>query len=183
MRPPLAPAFHGIGAFRVRRTPLARYRAYRTVEELCGGAAELACAEVPVGHFGVLVAGVVSWAASEDAWSEMRDDGSRYPTSVTPGIWGPCNSAALRAYCREQRAQYFARRYREIAMRPRHIIALWVTDKASPRAVRTAETIARHRDLPWLEISQHETVWQALDADRAYLERWHDPRLLDRLAA
>lgn len=150
-------AYHGIGAYRGQRNPLALSRALTVA--MTG--VELCASDRPIGAFGAVFGAVDAVAWPQDMWSELDAAGVRV-VSEHCGIV-PCKVSKqqdLLDFCSKSEANYC-----ELWIRPIVLRALWVAHWANSRTQKTAEIIAKNRGVPLLEITGDCRLWELMAAD------------------
>lgn len=168
-------AFHGIGAFRGQRNPLALKRAIDTA--LTG--VEVCVADRPIRAFGIVVTGECRVAYDADVWSMIGPDGMRV-SNVDHEIRNGWTQIQRIDSPEQREFEALAARnialveeswgnpekvYCEAWMRPAILRAVWVKTWADPRTRRVAEIIAAHRDVPLLIVDGATRIWDVLDGE------------------
>lgn len=160
-------AFHGIGAFRGQRNPLALSR--QLTAALSG--VTICAAERPIGAFGAVVSGRCVAAWSFDVWSEIGPDGVRRAEDAPYAELGndvhdtgqdvdQCDWDALVADSHADHAEAWVECYGAPSLR-----ALWIKAWSPERTKRAAAIIARHRRVPLLTVNRDtsvEDVWHQM---------------------
>lgn len=163
-------AFHGIGAYRGQRNPVALSRQLNTAlsgVEICG-------ADRPIGAFGAVIAGECRKAFDCDVWSVVRPDGQREPTSF--GGWDndcePQTQYEWESFAQSALAYSHTRSYCEAWISGHILRAVWVKSWAPEKTKKAAAVIAKHRKVPLLTLSGADRIWSVLDENR--LPFWRD---------
>lgn len=161
--------FHGIGAYRGQRNPVALSRQVSTVMtgvEICG-------ADRPIGAFGVIVAGDCTAAFDHDVWSEVDRAGNRFASGwvneqIQPRTQFEFEEFAHKAL--EERKDY-PRTYSEAWVRSYALRAVWVKDWAPEATKKAAKIIAKHRGVELITVCGQTRIWDVLDQSNLPLWR------------
>jgi hypothetical protein len=154
-------AFHGIGAYRGQRNPLA----LRAMLDTALQGVELCAADRPIGAFGAVLLGHCREAFDQDVWSVINEDGQREATGwINTSVQEPDQSAFEQfAQAAKAARQEYPRSYCEAWVAPCAIRALWIKDWADGQTVAAAQAIARHRDIPLIVVNGTTRIWDLLD--------------------
>jgi hypothetical protein len=144
---------------------------------------EICCADRPIGAFGVVILGDLSFVWSDDVWSEVDKSGKRFIDNPhykiedgesvimqlasgyeVAGIKNPSDSEALEFM--QERA--FGRYYCESWVEPIAITALWVKDWAKESTKKTAKLLAKNRGVPLLNVDGTTRIWDINFTPRFY---------------
>jgi len=153
-------AFHGIGAYRGQKNPMALHRALNTAL----GGVELCVSERAIGAFGAVFIGECTATFKSDAWSEVGANGNRICGYNSEGV--PNSQKEWECFAMESikpDAYSGPRDYTEAWMRPATVRALWVKEWASESTKRAARIMARHRGVPLLILGGENKIWHVLD--------------------
>lgn len=149
----LTAVFHGIGAYRGQRNPLALKRALDVAlsgVELCGS-------DKAIGAFGAVFHGTCSIVWDQDVWSEVDEEGNRIATG-----WGAYDGKSVENPTQgdfESLAREAAHHYTEAWVCPIGIRALWVKDWAPKATKKAAEILAKNRKVPLLILGRNTRIW------------------------
>jgi hypothetical protein len=158
-------AFHGIGAYRVSRNPLALRNALNSA--LSG--VELCAADRPIGAFGAVIFGECTAAFKQDVWSEVDENGLRLTDNAdVSDVFYPESQSDWEDFAKDsmQTRMRWQGNYCEVWMKSHVVRALWVKDWADSKTVKAAKIIARRRNIPLIVVDKHERIWNLLDAMR-----------------
>lgn len=152
-------AFHGIGAYRGQRNPLALKRQLDTA--LSG--VELCVADRPIGAFGAVLLGDCTGHFSRDAWSTITDSG-RIAEHEWAQLQTPTTQRGYETSCMGVlESALYDRHYCESWMTPVALRALWVKPWAPAATTKAANILAKHRKVPLLTISGKTRIWDLLE--------------------
>lgn len=158
----MATAFHGVGAYRGQRNPIALSRQISTA--LSG--VEICVADRPIGAFGIIAEGFMRAAFAGDCWSFVDGNGDRWTNSgmarISAGADGDIEQSAWEQFAQEKLARD-GDGYCEGWLRGCALRAVWVKDWAPARTVKAARIISRHRGVPMLIVSGQTRIWDVLD--------------------
>jgi len=153
-------AFHGVGAYRGQRNPIALRNALDTA--LSG--VELCVADRPIGAFGALLFGYHTATFAGDVWSYVMQDGTRNTDNHYPVLSGDVEQHAYEEACRHALNERGSERhYCESWVSASVVRALWVKPWAPAATKKAAAILAKNRGVPLLEISGATRVWDVLD--------------------
>ena len=146
----LSAAFHGIGAYRGQRNPIALKKA---LDAALGGV-ELCGSDKAIGAFGAVFHGNCRAVFDCDVWSEVMPDGSR-----SCGAW----QSVIRDVDQEK-FEEFAKasefKYCEAWVCPTGLRALWVKSWAPAATVKAARIMAKSRNVPLLILKGDQRIWE-----------------------
>jgi hypothetical protein len=153
-------AFHGIGAYRGQRNPLA----LRKMLDNALGGVELCAADRPIGAFGAVFLGHCREVFDQDVWSVVGHDGLRETTGwVNKSLPAP-DQTEFESFAQAAQAEREnAKSYCEAWLTPCAIRALWIKDWADEKTALAAKIIARHRGIPLIVVSGTTRIWDVLD--------------------
>lgn len=154
--------FHGIGAYRGQRNPVALSRQITTA--LSG--VEICIADRPIGAFGIVVGGECSALYDQDCWSTVGADGQRESTGWWNEVIEPRTQEEFEDFARECSLGLHGqhpRAYVEGWLSAQALRAVWVKDWAPEKTKRAARIIARHRGVPLLTVTGTTRIWEVLD--------------------
>jgi hypothetical protein len=137
-------AYHGIGAFRGQKNPLALARALKMVET----GVEICASHQAIGAFGAVVYGHCRAAFALDVYSEIGENGERYATGITEGVQQcPPNTSDdyFSLIAGRDADEWQVKYHSEAWVTTVKVSALWVKSWASPQVFRTAELLAKRR--------------------------------------
>jgi len=149
----LTAVFHGIGAYRGQRNPLALKRALDTAlkgVQLCGS-------DKAIGAFGAVFHGTCSVVWDQDVWSDVTEEGDRIATS-----WGAYEAKFVENPTQEEfesLAMESEHHYTEAWVEPVGIRALWVKEWAPEATKKAAKILAKHRKVPLLILGKNSRIW------------------------
>lgn len=158
MEKTLITAFHGIGAYRGQRNPIALKKQL----DIAASGVEICTADRPIGAFGILAAGKVERAFNFDVWSfvcehtgermlDPYDGRNRWVKEIRPET-----QQDFEDFCKSSPFPYC-----EAWMRVEHVRAIWVKKWAPKVTKEAAEIIAYHRNLPIFEFSTGQVrIWE-----------------------
>lgn len=159
-------AFHGIGAYREDRDPLA-LRAM--LNGVIGNA--ICAADRPIRAFGAVVCAPYALAFPHDVWSEENQRSSTLRLEEERFIleleWLKEEKGAALLHTTSEFMDYKERveeelsshHYCELWLEPVQVRALWVKSWADEKTKRTAKILAKHRGLPLLEVEGTTRIW------------------------
>jgi hypothetical protein len=154
-------AFHGIGAYRGQRNPLA----LRAMLETALSGVELCASDRPIGAFGAVFLGHCRQVFDQDVWSVIGPKGQREASGWYCEALEEPDQHGFEKFAKaskDARAEY-PRAYCEAWVSPCAIRALWVKDWADEKVVAVAKTLARHRGVPLIVVSGKTRIWDLLD--------------------
>ena len=154
-------SFHGIGAYRGQRNPLALRNALDTV--LTG--VEVCTADRPIGAFGVVIGGDCRAVFNTDVWSIIDEHGNRYHKCWYPSLESvvPDTQAEYLEFCQKHST---GRYYCEAWVRAYALRAVWIKNWADAATMRAAQIMARNRNVPLITVSGGTRIWDLLDSQR-----------------
>lgn len=153
-------AFHGIGAYRGQRNPLA----LRCQLDTALSGVELCCADRPIGAFGAVVIGDHNVTFDRDVWSSVDSCGERETESWFDDCYEGDHQSEYEQFCRKMMAEAnYSRHYCESWVRPVFARALWIKDWANEKTVQAAYIISKHRKIPLIVVKGNTRIWDVLD--------------------
>jgi hypothetical protein len=156
-------AFHGIGAYRGQRNPLALRAALVKCMEIDG---EICVADRPIGAFGAVFGGRVSWVFDCDVWSEVSDDGLRECDVDDPDgnhSMSPSAQHEFELFCSSTMVSADTSHYCEAWMTVDCLRAMWVKSWADTATLKAARILAKNRRVPLLTVTGQSRIWDVLD--------------------
>lgn len=155
--------FHGIGAYRGQKNPMALRSQLNTA--LSG--VEICCADRPIGAFGAIVLGDCRAVYDRDVWSLIEENGQRAATNWYDECIEQPDQFSFEEFAASQLAKKdHPRSYVEAWVSPTILRAIWVKDWAPAATVRAAAIIAKHRRVPLVTVSGTTRIWDVLDAQK-----------------
>ena len=153
-------AFHGIGAYRGQRNPLA----LRQMLETSLKGVELCAADRPIGAFGAVFLGHCREVFDQDVWSVVGHEGLREATGWVNKCLQDPDQTAFESFAQAAQAERAsAKSYCEAWIAPCAIRALWVKDWAGEKTAITAKIISKHRGIPLIVVTGTTRIWDVLD--------------------
>ena len=154
-------AFHGIGAYRGQRNPLA----LRAMLDTALQGVELCAADRPIGAFGAVLLGYCREAFDQDVWSVINADGQREFSGFYCSSIEEPDQPAFEQFAQTAKVerQEYPRSYCEAWVSPCAIRALWIKDWADEQTVAAAQAIAKHRGIPLIVVDGTTRIWDLLD--------------------
>ena len=153
-------AFHGIGAYRGQRNPLA----LRAMLDTALKGVELCAADRPIGAFGAVLFGHCREAFDQDVWSVINEEGVREASGWCSKTLSDPDQLAFEQFAQAAKTERdYPRSYCEAWVSPCAIRALWIKDWADSQTVAAAKAIARHRGIPLIVVSGTTRIWDVLD--------------------
>jgi hypothetical protein len=157
-------AFHGIGAYKGQKNPVALSRQLTTALNIDG---EICVADRPIGAFGVVFGGEMNALFSGDCWSKINDNGMR-ESEASADIENLDNQIEFETFCKNR--LYELREYRnsdriysEGWMVTQALRAVWVKDWADERTIKASMIIAKNRRVPFIVVKGTTRIWDVLD--------------------
>lgn len=152
-------AFHGIGAYRGQRNPLA----LRQQLDTCLTGVEICVADRAIGAFGAVLFGECTAVFDRDVWSQIGPGGTRVADGWEPALI-PASQQEFEDFAARE-GTYHPRAYCEAWMRPLSLRALWIKTWAPEATQRAAKILARHRRVPLIRITDahNQRIWTVLD--------------------
>ncbi|MCH8500263.1 MAG: hypothetical protein LAT63_17480 [Marinobacter sp.] len=155
-------AFHGIGAYRGQKNPIALSRQLTTAlsgVEICG-------ADRPIGAFGCVLFGEARAVYDQDCWSRVGKKGLRQASGwVNKVLECPEGQEAFEKFALEALAERagYPDAYCEAWISAVALRAVWVKDWASIKTQTAARIIAKHRGVPLMTVKGTTRIWDVLD--------------------
>jgi len=153
-------AFHGIGAYRGQTNPLALRSA---LVQCMATQGEVCIADRPIGAFGAVFGGRVSYVFDRDVWSEVGTEGMRFTESDDVEACQPLEQDDFESFCKTAIRPHNQRHYCEAWMTVDCVRALWVKGWADSATVKSAKIMARARRLPLLTVTGQSRIWGVLE--------------------
>lgn len=152
--------FHGLAAYN-KAAKGSKYCPIETMRraQVIKAGAELACADKPIGAFGVVTEGQTRVIFDRDCWSKInKKDGSRFESDgYYNGYWTPDNlntdETSAHTWCAEQTNNYC-----EAFVKDCRIIAVWYKDDASDARYWQARSLALKLRVPMVEVTNATTI-------------------------
>ena len=146
----LSAVFHGIGAYRGQKNPVALCRALNIAlsgVELCGS-------DRAIGAFGVVLHGHCRAVFDSDVWSAVDEDGARVCNSHGSFLEG-ADQNVFEDFAKSSKSQYCEAWVCATGLR-----ALWVKSWASDSTIKAAKIMASHRGVPLLILNGDQRIWE-----------------------
>ena len=155
-------SFHGIGAYHGQRNPVALRNQLRT----CLAGVEICVADRPVGAFGGVFCGDMTYLFDRDVWSYVVD-GQRYTDAEGALLHGEddatIDQAGYESLCQTAADPYYKGGYCEGWLKSVALRALWVKDYAPEATKKAARILALHRGVPLITVTGKTRIWDLLD--------------------
>lgn len=154
-------AFHGIGAYRGQRNPLA----LRSMLDTALSGVELCAADRPIGAFGAVLFGHCREAFDQDVWSVVNPQGEREVSGYYCESVQQPDQDVFEKFAKTAKAQRqeHPRSYCEAWVSPCAIRALWIKSWADAQTTRAALVIAKNRGIPLIVVDGTTRIWDLLD--------------------
>ena len=146
----LSAVFHGIGAYRGQRNPLAFKKALDTAlsgVELCGS-------DRAIGAFGAVFHGHCRAVFDHDVWSTIMSDGRRDCDSWSSVI-EDVDQDEFESFAQNSDSQYS-----EAWVCPTGLRALWVKSWADATTIKAARIMTKSRNVPLLILKGDQRIWE-----------------------